>query len=274
MALTGICEILLRQTHHDFKHYKTSTIVRRIQRRMQVLQMTSVDAYVERLQTHGEEVIALFKELLINVTCFFRDPDAFDALKTEVIAKCLRQVKPEQKFRVWVAGCSTGEEVYTIAMLILESQLFSGWDVRVFGSDVSRRALKQARAAEYGASSFRVLDEARARRWFEPAGEKRRVRDEARALCRFGQVNLVDLDATAVLGEFDVAFCRNVLIYFDAASRRKVIATLERKLQPGGYLLLGHSESLAGLSAGFELVHLPGDMVYRRPASHGAGDGA
>ncbi len=252
---------------------------RRLEPRLAALALPDFDAYQRFLRAAGAsarraELDEIADRITTNETYFFRESYQLDAFSQSILPALAEGRQRARRLTVWSAACSSGEEAYTIAMLILESGLFEGWEVRVFGSDLSRRVLKVARAAEYGASSFRVTDAARVERWFEPvaggrtwttAAPRHRVRDEVRALCRFGQINLVDGEQASVLGEFDVAFCRNVLIYFDAASRRRVIATIERKLSPGGYLLLGHSESLAGLSTGFELVHLPSDMVYRRP---------
>jgi chemotaxis protein methyltransferase CheR len=155
--------------------------------------------------------------------------------------------------------------VYTIAILLLESGLFTEWDVRVFGNDISRRCLQVARKAQYGRASFRSTDERMLRRYFREIEGKQQVRDEVRALCSFGQINLMDEAMMGLVGEVDVIFCRNVLIYFDTASRRRCIDMLSRKLVRGGYLLLGHSESLISLTTAFDLVHLKNDMVYQKP---------
>src|SRR5262249_12273602 len=148
---------------------------------------------------------------------------------------------------------------------LIESGLFADWDVRVFGSDISRRVLATARRAAYGRPSFRSTDPRLIRRYFREVDGRHQVRGEVRQLVSFGQVNLFDEAMTAIVGEVDIIFCRNVLIYFNHESRRKVIDTLYRKLVRGGYLLLGHSESLINLTTAFELVHLKNDMVYRKP---------
>ena len=147
----------------------------------------------------------------------------------------------------------------------LGPQLFADWDVRVFGSDISRRVLAIARKGIYGRPSIRTTDERVVRRYFREVEGKHQVRDELRARVSFGQINLYDEAMAALVGEVDVIFCRNVLIYFDPVSRKQVIDTLYRKLGKGGYLLLGHSESLLHVTTAFELVHLEHDMVYRKP---------
>ncbi len=166
---------------------------------------------------------------------------------------------------MWSAGCASGEEAYTIAILIQEAGLFADWDVRVFGSDISRKVLQIARKGIYGRASFRTTEPRVQRRYFREADGKHQVRDELKQQVSFGQINLFDEPMTMLVGEVDVIFCRNVLIYFDQASRKRVIDTLYRKLSKGGYLLLGHSESLINLTTAFELVHLKNDMVYRKP---------
>src|SRR5206468_2063397 len=157
-----------------------------------------------------------------------------------------------RRLTVWSAGCATGEEVYTIAMLLIESGQFVGWDLHVIGSDISRRVLQTAKEGVYGPSSFRAADAALVKRYFVEAGGKRRVRDNVRDLVSFRHSNLVDPDSTAELGTVDVVFCRNVLIYFAPAARQRLIDALHRQLAPGGYLLLGHSESLAMLRNDFD----------------------
>ncbi|MEZ4451044.1 MAG: CheR family methyltransferase [Nannocystaceae bacterium] len=168
------------------------------------------------------------------------------------------------RLSVLSAGCSTGEEAYTLAMILSRSEALRGWALKVTGVDISRRVLSFARHAVYGPSSFRGDDAA----WggcFETTAEGgRRVRAEFRALCHFRQQNLVDGDALGELGPFDAIFCRNVLMYMDGGARRRVVEGFYRALSPGGFLLLGHSESLLNLATPFELVQLHQDLVYRR----------
>ncbi len=172
----------------------------------------------------------------------------------------------QRRLRVWSAGCSTGEEAYTIAILILESGLFEGWRIDVFGTDISRAALARARKGEYGRHALRETEDADRVRFFEPVGEDRwRIVDRVRRIVSFGHLNLADPRTFALVGTVDAIFCRNVLIYFSAEVKRRLIGHFFDHLAPGGYLLLGHSESLLNLSTDFELVHLEYDLVYRRP---------
>jgi chemotaxis protein methyltransferase CheR len=273
-ALRLVRDFVYEQTGNRFDDDALYLIRRRLEARLGVLSLPDFAAYHRFLRaTSGEarraELDEIADRITTNETYFFREAYQLDAFAGSLLPKLASDRARTRRLSIWSAGCSTGEEVYTIAILLLESGLFDGWDVRVFGSDLSRRVLKIARGAEYGPASFRVTSAERLARWFEPVGNRHRVRADVRALCRFGQINLVDPEMAAVLGEFDVTYCRNVLIYFDTPARRRVISTIERKLIPGGYLLLGHSESISGLSQGFELVHLPTDMVYRRPLTPG-----
>ncbi len=212
------------------------------------------------------ELEEIIERVTTNETYFFRESVQLDTLKGEILPRLHRAQPRGRRLTIWSAGCATGEEVYTIAILLLESGLFAGWDVRVFGNDISRRVLAVARRGLYGKSSFRQTDERTLRRWFSEVDGKWQVRDEVKALTAFGHLNLLDEDMLSIVGDCDVILCRNVLIYFDQPARRRVVSTFHRKLLKGGYLLLGHSESLLNLSTAFELVHFPRDMVYRKPA--------
>jgi chemotaxis protein methyltransferase CheR len=274
-ALRLVRDFVYEHTGNRFDDDALYLIKRRLEGRLGVLSLPDFAGYNRFLRAaSGEarraELDEIADRITTNETYFFREAYQLEAFSGSLLPQLAAARARARRLSIWSAGCSTGEEVYTIAILLLESKLFEGWDVRVFGSDLSRRVLKVARSAEYGPASFRVTSPERLARWFEPLGNRHRVRADVRALCRFGQINLVDPEMAAVLGEFDVTFCRNVLIYFDLPARRRVIATIERKLTPGGYLLLGHSESMSGLSQRFELVHLPTDMVYRRPLARGS----
>jgi chemotaxis protein methyltransferase CheR len=194
------------------------------------------------------------------------------------------QAKSRQRLAIWSAGCSTGEEAYTIAILVQQSSLFhkrfdrpeagagaregaDGWDVRIYGSDISRRCVAAARRGVYGESSFRATSPEARRAFFHESPDGWHVCEPIRQLCHFGQMNLLDEDRSRILGRADAIFCRNVLIYFDPRSRKTAIEVLYDRLNPGGILLLGHSESLLNVSTAFELLHLKDDLVYRKPLS-------
>jgi chemotaxis protein methyltransferase CheR len=266
---------LLRQAIYEysglfFDEDAAFLVQRRLLPRLEALSLPDFSDYYRYLraatpETRRAELDEIVERVTTNETYFFREGYQLSAFKDEILPALFSQQPRGRRLTIWSAGCSTGEEAYTIAILIMESGLFSGWDVRVFGSDISRRVLQTARKAVYGRASFRTTDPRVVRRYFREVDGRHQVKDEARQLVSFGQINLFDEPMTAIVGEVDVVFCRNVLIYFNHESRRKVIDTLHRKLAKGGFLLLGHSESLINVTTAFELVHLKNDMVYRKP---------
>jgi chemotaxis protein methyltransferase CheR len=250
---------------------------RRLRDRVRELGLDDFTQYYHHLRYHPNakaEIEAAVDALVTNETYFFREEYQLRAFRDEVLPELRERLGRENRrsLTIWSAGCSTGEEVYTLAILVAESDLFRGWDVRVFGNDISRRVLATARRATYGPSSFRATPP-RYDRYFEQVADGRQVVPHIRAMCHFGHLNLLDRDRSALIGRADVIFCRNVLIYFDDDARRQVIETFYERLYPGGYLLLGHSESLLNSTTAFELVHFTNDMVYRRPRTRGFGEG-
>jgi len=241
---------------------------RRLVDRVAALELGGFDEYYKylRFNLRGRAELDEAVELLTtNETYFFRQEYQLRAFRDELLPVLAQSKASKRRLNLWSAGCSTGEEAYTIAILVHESGLFDGWDVRVIGSDISRRSVATARRGIYQTPSFRSTAEPRQRAYFTQAGGGRHVVDPIRKLCHFGQLNLLDGSSAAIVGTMDAVFCRNVLIYFDVASRRRVIDNLYDRLAPGGYLMLGHSESLLNVSTAFELVHLKEDLVYRKP---------
>ncbi|MBN1204618.1 MAG: protein-glutamate O-methyltransferase CheR [Myxococcaceae bacterium] len=256
------CGILVRE---DMKF----VMERRLWPRLEALGLRDFSMYHRYLRYDAQrraELEAAVEALTTHETYFFREPAQLRAFSEEVLPVLQQRNAALQRLRIWSAGCSTGEEAYTLAMLLKESRRFEGWDVEVHGTDISRRVLATARRAEYGPSSLRATTPEQVSRFFEPVGtNKVRVRDEVRAWVSFGQLNLLDAEACQLVARMDAIFCRNVMIYFDIPARKRVLQAFSERLVPGGYLLLGHSENLLNLSADFELVHLRGDLVYRKP---------
>lgn len=256
-----------------------SSLERRLRERLGVRGLTSFGDYYQLLKYSplgAEEWDEAADILTTHETYFFREDYQLRAFQNELLPGLAMGAR--RRIQVWSAGCSTGEEAYTIAMLILESKLFdpaSGWEVRVYGSDLSKKCIAAARRGVYGPASFRsTSDEAKAK-WFAPAGTSASgasygVAPTPRSLCHFAQMNLLDEERTHLVGRCDVIFCRNVVLYFDAAARRRVIDMFYERLVPGGVLLLGHAESLLNVSTAFELLHLKEDLVYRKPLLTGA----
>lgn len=247
-------------------------VERRLRERLRDLGLEGFDEYYRYLRYHPKaqtELEAAAEVLTTNETYFFREAYQLRAFTDEIlpVARGRALARGAKRLDVWSAGCSSGEEVYTIAMLVDATRLFEGWDIRVFGNDISRRVLRKARGATYGTASFRAMipdyD-----KYFIETDEGRQVHPRIRSMCHFGHLNLMNQRRSAIVGRVDVAFCRNVLIYFDDASRRKVLDTIYQRLHRGGYLLLGHSESLLQSSTAFEITQLTTDIVYRRPVPY------
>ena len=243
---------------------------RRIARRMRELSVTSVSAYQFELRNESRrdgELAALIDEITTNETYFFRERSQLRALVGEILPEALvaRRERGGGPVSVWSAGCSSGEEPYSIVILAREAGFDPERDLRVYASDISRRMMKRARAGTYRESSFRETEPALREKYFEEKDGSWTVSDAIKKCVDFIHLNLMDRSRIALLGAMDVILCRNVMIYFDAETKREVIATFEDKLRSGGHLLLGHSESLINITSGLELRHLRNDLVYRKP---------
>ena len=251
-----------------------SSLERRLRERLGVRGLSSFADYYQLLKYSplgAEEWDEAAELLTTHETYFFREDYQLRAFQQELLPALAK--KERKRIQIWSAGCSTGEEAYTIAMLILDSGLFeplADWEIRVHGSDLSKKCIAAARRGIYGNSSFRVTSDELRTRWFLPSATeegKSGVTATARSLCHFAQMNLLDEERTHLVGKCDVIFCRNVVLYFDAAARKRVIDMFYEQLVPGGVLLLGHAESLLNVSTAFELLHLKEDLVYRKPTA-------
>jgi chemotaxis protein methyltransferase CheR len=248
---------------------------RRVGPRLDALGLSSYREYYHylRYDPGGEsELEELIERLTTHETYLFREMYQLEAFREEVLADLHERLAQRQRLTVWSAGCSTGEEVYTLAMILREDERFRGWRVRVVGSDISRKVVAHARTGAYGPSSFRTTEDYFQRRYFREQAGRYQIRDEIRSMCSFGQLNLLSTDRFHVLGECDVIFCRNVLMYLSTEARQRIVEAFYDTLAPGGYLLLGHSESLLNVTTRFDLVHLAKDLVYRRPPSSAASE--
>ncbi|WP_413915468.1 chemotaxis protein CheB [Candidatus Skiveiella danica] len=242
-ALKKIFVLLRAQTGHDFSQYKPSTIHRRIERRMAVHQITALDGYVKYLQQTPAEVQALFRDLLIGVTNFFRDPEAFAVLEQAAIPRLFDDKPPGGVVRVWVAGCSTGEEAYSIAILLQErmEMLKTSWTVQVFATDIDSQAIATARAGIYPASIATDLTPERLARFFcaEPGGQSYRIHKSIRDMLVFSEQDVIK---DPPFSRLDLISCRNLLIYLDVELQKRLIPLFHYALKPGGRLFLGTSE--------------------------------
>lgn len=237
--------------------------------RMTAIRADSVAAYIAMLAgpEGGGERQALLDEVTIPETHFFRNPPQIRALRKYVLPELLRQAVPNRRLRIWSAGCSSGEEAYTIAILIRELlPQSSGWDIKVVATDVSTRALDAGRAAHYSERAFVMTDALDLSRWFvmDTMSGSWVVRDEVRELVEFRHHNLVTEAPPFEEGQVDLILCRNVTIYFDRETTRRLMKRLHSRLRDGGYLFLGHAETLWQISDDFSLIPLGDAFVYRR----------
>jgi chemotaxis protein methyltransferase CheR len=266
---------LLRDLVHDhcgllFRDDLRYVLERRLWPRLQALGLGGWRDYYRylRFEPGREEELSQAIDLLtVNETYFYREPFQLRAFAQEILPELAAARAGARRLRILSAGCSTGEEPYTVAILVRDSGLFQGWDVEVAACDISRRVLEAARAGAYGDHAFRNPEAETMRRWFHLRGGRWVVDGAIQGMVRFFHANLVDPRALAPVGGLDVVFCRNVMIYFDLATRRRVLRGLHAKLRSGGWLLLGHAESLLQVTADFELAHLRNDLVYRRPGA-------
>lgn len=259
--LAAITSALRQRINHDFSGYKEKTLVRRVQRRMQVLQIESFSAYVEVIRREQQEGEALFRELLIGVTEFFRDPEAFQALKANVIPALLTAKKGSDPIRVWVPGCATGEEVYSIAILLKEVMGQHGGHsgAIIFGTDLDANAVAFARAGRY--RKLDGLSPERVDRWFAKDGDDYCPIPAIRDMCIFSVHNLVK---DPPFSRLDLVSCRNVLIYLGAEFQNRVLQVFHYALNPGGYLFLGPSESAGRDGKLFSLLDKKHRILQRR----------
>ncbi len=261
-AVEAACEeisaIVRSQLGHDFSGYKPKTFLRRIQRRMLVLQLDTLQAYVEHLRQDPAEVSTLFRNLLINVTSFFRDADAFQMLADTVIPKLFEGRGADETVRVWSPGCSTGEEVYSIAMLMREHMdtLRAVPRVQIFATDIDERSLSIARAGRYPDALLDSVSPERRRRFFLEDGGTNVLSKEVRDLCIFSPQSVI---RDPPFSRIDLVSCRNLLIYFGPDVQNQVIPIFHYALRPGGYLFLGMAENVSQ----FKELFRPMDAKHR-----------
>ncbi len=261
------CELFRAHCGLHFGPESRFLLEKRLARRMSEIEVESYGAYHYLLRSErdgAEEMAAAIDALTTNETYFFRELSPLRALVNEIIPERL-QNQPGP-VTIWSAGCSSGEEPYTILMLAREAGLEPGRDLHVYASDISRGVLQKARRGVYREASFRDTDSYFKEKYFVEKDGSYAIRDEVKHHVDFIHLNLVDQSKIAILPTMDVILCRNVIIYFDTETKASVVRTFHDKLSPAGYLLVGHSESLLNLSNDFQLHHLRNDMVYRKPA--------
>jgi len=240
-GLSKIFELLQHEVHVDFSHYKTATLQRRISRRMALHKMKKFEDYVGFLESNPQEVRALFDEFLINVTEFFRDPEIFRSLKKQIFPKIMKNKSPKSPLRIWVIGCATGEEAYSVAISWLEYLGSSKTPLQIFATDLSETAIQKARAGVYPEAIRKQVSEDQLRRYFVKTESGYKISKYIRDMCLFSKH---DVTCDPPFTKLDMICCRNLLIYFDPNLQKHVFSLLHYALNSGGFLWLGRSESV------------------------------
>lgn len=243
---------------------KRQLVYGRLSRRLRALHLREFDTYLKRVEGGDTEELQHFRNAITtNLTSFFRENHHFEFLSRQLLPHLEFQNRASRRIRIWSAGCSTGEEPYSIAMVLMESaaHLAQSWDVRILATDIDTNVLEHARRGVYNGERVEKLDPGRLLRWFdrEPEEDRYQVRDAIRQLVSFRDLNLIS--DWPMKGPFDVIFCRNVVIYFDRETQRNIVGRMEGLQRPGDYLILGHSESLLDISTRYRLV---GNTIHRR----------
>ena len=253
-ALKEIFSQLRMRTGQDFSNYKRPTLLRRIERRVNVRNMPDLSAYAAYLQDNPDETTALLKDLLISVTNFFRDHKAFEVIENDILPRLIEHKHAEEQLRIWVAGCATGEEAYSLAMLCAEKTLgvIDAPKVQIFATDIDEAAIAHAREGIYTINDAADVSPERLRRFFMREGDGYRIRREIREMILFANHNFIK---DPPFSRLDLVSCRNVLIYLNHPAQARVMETFHFALRPGGYLFLGSSESATGANDLYSLYN-------------------
>jgi two-component system, chemotaxis family, CheB/CheR fusion protein len=265
-ALQGILNLLRSSTGYDFTQYKTGTIIRRIRRRMTLQKSRNMVDYTKFLAHHPEEAAALQEDILIHVTGFFRDAPAFEILKKKVFPRILEAREPDSAVRIWVPGCATGEEVYSLAICLLEcvNDEADGVTIQLFGTDVNELSLETARSGVYTSNQVKDVSPGRLKRFFVKLDRGYQIRKDIRERCVFAKQNVFQ---DPPFSRLDLISCRNVLIYLGAKLQDRVIPIFHYALKPTGLLLLGRAETITSHSGLFAPVDRSYRIYSRKPGT-------
>jgi chemotaxis protein methyltransferase CheR len=274
-AYLKIRDLIYHTSGIYYAEEKLYLLTGRCERRMAAVGTSSPEEYYEYLTARANRDVEprlLLNEITIGETYMFRHPAYLDAMRNVIFPKILeaKGTGAFKRLRFWCAGCSTGEEPYTLAMFLLEQKekQLAGWTFDILASDLNDNSLDTARAGIYGEYALRSTSDALRRKYFKDVGDKKlQANALLKSLIRFERINLSDDSAMLFQKGIDIIFCCNVLIYFDLASKRRVVQHFYSNLLPGGYLFLGHAESLYQVNDTFRLVHFPGATGYRKPAT-------
>jgi len=262
-----LCAFLYRRTGMIFGESKRYYIERRIAERMTATGTRSFPAYFAHVEADNGEIEHLINIFTVNETYFYREEHQLQCLGRSLLPSIVQHRKPGDLVRIWSIPCSTGEEPYSIAIWLLENwPIVDAYHIEIVGSDIDTRVLQAARDGDYGERALSRLPTDVVERYFEPTRDgHRRLIEDLRESVKFTVTNLVDPSSVAAQGLFDIVFCRNVLIYFDDASRLLAVNNLYAALQPGGYICLGHTESMSRITKRFNLRRFDDAIVYQRP---------
>ena len=262
-AIQKVLMLVRSSSGHDFSHYKQNTVYRRVERRMALHNITDIRNYVQYLKVTPSELDALFKDLIIEVTSFFRDPEAFEVLDKKIIPAILDHKKPDSAVRVWVPGCATGEEAFSLAILFQEAmdRLNKHLNVQIFATDINKETIETARTAQFPEGISADMPAERLGRFFIKEGGAYRVKKTIRDLVVFAAQNLI---SDPPFSKLDLVSCRNVLIYMDSVLQKKVIPLFHYTLNQNGYLFLGSSETIGEFSGLFSPVDTKWKLFQRK----------
>ena len=264
--LARLCEFLYSRTGLLYGESKRFYIERRLNERMAAVGLQNVPAYIALLRSGGAEAEQLINIFTVNETYFYREENQFRCLGRSLLPEIVKRRGPGELVRIWSVPCSTGEEPYSLAIWLLENwPLVDAYNIEIVGSDIDTRVLIEAANGLYGERALSRLPAELVKRYFEPVGERQQIITDLRESVKFTQVNIMDAAITARQGLFDVIFCRNVLIYFDDAARLAASHNLFSALNRGGFICLGHSESMARISDRFDVRRFEDAIVYQRP---------
>ncbi len=263
-----LCEFLYRRTGMIFTEVKRYYVERRMFERMLATGAGSFASYFARLRSDvNGEIEQFINTLTVNETYFYREDHQLQCMTSDLLRERLRVKRAGEPIRIWSVPCSTGEEPYSIAIWLLENwPEVDQHNIEIVGSDIDTRVMEAAQEGYFGKRSLMRLSPALIAKYFVDLGDERwRILDELRQSVRFTPANLVEPGGTGLHGQFDIVFCRNVLIYFDEASRRTAAENLFENLSSGGFLCLGHSESMSRISPLFDVCRYSDAIVYQRP---------
>jgi chemotaxis protein methyltransferase CheR len=266
--LRQLCAFLYRETGLTYNESKRYYIERRLTDRMQIIGLPKFGDYFQHLRTRATgELENFINAVTVNETYFYREDYQLQCLTRHLLPQRLAAKRAAPGIRIWSMPCATGEEPFSIAIWLLENwPEVDEHEIEIIGSDIDTKVLEAARAGIYGKRALMRLDAALVERYFEPVGaEDWRIIEDLRGSVQFSPANAVEPADIGRFGRFDVIFCRNMLIYFDDASRRRAAENIYEALLPGGYLCLGHAESMSRISGLFEICRYDDIIVYRRP---------